>query len=92
MLPEVVPTRRPVAEELADDGKIALYDTAGATLIVLNPSAAAIWRLLDGSRSVAEVIAVLVEQFDEDVAVIQSDVAETCTKLEELGLVELRRG
>lgn len=46
-----------------DDGAL-LHNTATGEVTLLNATAAAICRLLDGRRSVAEVLAALGEEFD----------------------------
>jgi len=89
---DVVLERRPATEEIASDEKIALYDSEGSVLIVLNPSAAAIWRLLDGTRTLTAVVEELATAFAADEAVLWADVRSTCRKLTELGLVTLRGG
>ena len=47
-----------------DDGAALLYDPETGAVRILNGSAVAIWKLLDGKRSLAGVVAALREIYD----------------------------
>jgi hypothetical protein len=46
-----------------DDGAL-LYDRRSEKVAVLNPSAAAVWALLDGERTIADVVGALETEYD----------------------------
>lgn len=56
------------------DGPV-LIDPYRRTLVKLNLTAQAVWRLLDGSHSVAAIIDTLKEEFEVDPKTLQKDVA-----------------
>ena len=74
-----------------------LAQTAGDTVILLTPDSGEyftlnevggrIWELADGSRSVAEIVAVLVEEYEAPLEEIQADALEVLGELAEEGLV-----
>jgi hypothetical protein len=47
-----------------EDGAALLYDPETGAVRILNGSATAIWKLLDGKRSLADVVAALRETYD----------------------------
>lgn len=69
------------------DGSTMLLVPEGA--LVLNGSAGATLELVDGTRSVADIVEALVERFDVDPAMAKNDVADLLTRLAERRLVEL---
>ena len=74
-----------------------LAQTAGDTVILLTPDSGEyftlnevggrIWELADGSRSVAEIVTVLVEEYEAPLEEIQADALEVLGELAEEGLV-----
>ena len=58
-------------------------------LFVLNPTAAHAWQLLDGSRTLTEVVDSVLENFDVDRARAQSDVDGLVESLRTAGLVHI---
>ena len=69
---------------------VALYDEVGQLMILLNTSAAAVWELCDGTRTLDEIGRALAEAHGADradAAVIDDDVRLTVRKLADLGLV-----
>jgi hypothetical protein len=81
------PLRRAGAAAVPLDDNVALYDDVGQMLILLNPSAAAVWDCCDGSTSVEQMVSQLSEAYDADADVVGQDVRQTVRKLRELGLV-----
>jgi len=72
------------------DDNLAVYDDVGQLMILLNTSAAAVWQLCDGTRTLDEVVRALAEAHGAsaaDAEVIGEDVRLTVDKLVELGLV-----
>lgn len=56
-------------------------------LYTLNETGAFIWLSLDGSRSVAEIAALMKERYDAPAAAIEADVLETVSSLLEAKLL-----
>lgn len=67
-------------------GQLALLSPE--SLLLLNDSGAAIVRLLDGERSVAEICALLAERFASDGTRVTADVSRYLTELLERRLIE----
>ncbi len=81
------PLRRAGAAAVPLDDNVALYDDVGQMLILLNPSAAAVWDCCDGSTSVEQMVSRLTEAYPDEADVIGQDVLETVRKLRDLGLI-----
>ena len=84
------PARRDGASAVPLDDNVALYDEVGQLMILLNTSAAAVWELCDGTRTLVEIGRALAEAHGAtgaDAAVIVDDVRLTVHKLADLGLV-----
>lgn len=56
------------------DDSSALIDPYRRTLVQLNPTAQAIWQLLDGEHSVAAIIDILKNDFEIDTKILEKDV------------------
>ena len=61
-------------EEL--DGELLLFNPADARVIALNQTAALVWNLCDGSRTVEEIGSLIAAAYPEATAEIPGDVAE----------------
>ncbi|MBI2212295.1 MAG: pyrroloquinoline quinone biosynthesis peptide chaperone PqqD [Acidobacteria bacterium] len=61
-------------------------------VLVLNEFGGRILELLDGSRSLAEVVAALGSEFDSEAQTLRADVLQFVGELEEAGLVEPAEG
>ncbi len=55
------------------DGQ-ALIDPYRRTLVKLNPTAQAIWQLLDGGHSAAAIIDILKNEFEIETKILEKDV------------------
>jgi hypothetical protein len=58
------------------------------SIYALEGVAPRIWELLDGQRTVGEIVASIVGEYDVDGATAEADVLEILTQLESLGAVE----
>jgi hypothetical protein len=58
-----------------------------AAVYVLNEVGARIWELVDGQRSLANIVSVLLEEYDAQPERIESDIVEIVVQLEELGML-----
>jgi len=82
--------RRQGAAAVELDDNVALYDEVGQLLILLNPSAAAVWELCDGRTTLDEMVRELADALSAngaDAATMSEDVRLTVRKLADLGLV-----
>jgi len=85
-----LPVRRQGAAAVELDDNVALYDEVGQLLILLNPSAAAVWELCDGRTTLDEMVRELADALSAngaDAATMSEDVRLTVRKLADLGLV-----
>ena len=72
-----------------DDDCGLLFDPDAGTVKVLNRSAVEIWKLLDGRRSLGELIIALGDVFDEMGPEAESQVLQTVDSLLQVGAVAL---
>jgi PqqD family protein of HPr-rel-A system len=79
---------RPTVQALELDGDISLYDSATTQAVVLNATASAVWRLLDGTRDAAAVVAALAARYGVAAGEIRADVERTLAELAETGMLE----
>jgi Coenzyme PQQ synthesis protein D (PqqD) len=82
---------RATVQALELDGDISLYDSATTRAVVLNATASAVWRLLDGSRDTAAVVDALAAEYGIAAAAIQADVERTLAELAATGMLESRQ-
>ena len=82
-----IPSRiNALAHEVTGSGETVLFDQTGNQLLVLNETAATIWLLVDGQRSVSD----MVELVTETIAVspdVEQEVVTFLTDLESKGLI-----
>lgn len=69
------------------DGEVLLYHPRQTRAVYLNPTAAVVWGLCDGSRSVREIIRVIGECYPDAVASLADDVLVTLNQLQESGVL-----
>ena len=69
------------------DGEILLYHPQQTRAVYLNPTAAVVWGLCDGSRSVREIIRVIGESYPDAEANLTDDVLVTLNQLQESGVL-----
>jgi len=72
----------------AFDHESVLYDAVAARPVLLNVSAAAVWSMIDGVRTVAEIADVLADRFGADRGAVAADVARAVARFRELGLLQ----
>ena len=70
-----------------DDDCGLLFDPDAGTVKVLNRSAVEIWNLLDGRRSLRELLAALGDVFDEMGPEAETQVLQTVDSLMQIGAV-----
>jgi hypothetical protein len=81
-----VPVRAADIEMEVVDGEVLLYHPQHARAVYLNPTAAVIWGLCDGCRSVREIIQVVGESYP-DADSLADDVLATLNQLQESGVL-----
>ena len=71
------------------DDEILIVDLDGGELLSLDGTARAVWELIDGERSVTDIVAALGEAYDAEQAVLARDVDALLAELEKAALVAL---
>jgi hypothetical protein len=69
------------------DGEVLLYHPQQTRAVYLNPTAAVIWGLCDGSRSAREIIRLIGESYPDAVAGLPADVLATLKELHQNGVL-----
>ena len=72
-------------EEL--DGELLLYQPETRHIAYCNASAALVWRLCDGRRTVQDIVDLLAAAYPDDAARVSPDVDEILARLAAEGLV-----
>lgn len=75
-------------EEL--DGELLLYHLDQTTTVYLNNSAAIVWHLCDGTRTIADIITVLQAKFPNAADDITADVKDAVEQLQQAGALSLK--
>jgi hypothetical protein len=70
------------------DGEVVILNDEGTQVCLLNKTAARIWTLADGTRTLEEIAAEVCEQFDVSAEEALSDVHEFAAQLLDAGLAE----
>lgn len=71
------------------DGELLLYDPRSAVTLHLNGPSAVVWQLLDGQRSLADIVAVVQESYPEQADQIPEDIAAVIKDLADRNVIEL---
>jgi hypothetical protein len=72
-------------DRLGDEALV--FCPATAETIWLNDTAALVWSLCDGSRTVEQIVGVLAEAFLEPASLLADDVEEALDRLQERGAI-----
>ncbi|SEF17199.1 PqqD family protein [Jiangella alba] len=67
-------SRAHAVRELDVDGAVTLFHEPTQTALVLNETASDVWRLLDGRRTVADIVDELAQVYAADAGTIRSGV------------------
>ena len=70
-----------------DDDAALLFDPDTGAVRILNVTAVAVWKLLDGRRDLGQIIAALREQFDEMDAEAEAQVVQLLNDCHAIGAV-----
>ena len=88
MLASEKPQRKPDYQIETIDGELLLFHPAQEKVFYCNETAALIWQLCDGQKTVTEIVALLSEAFPEAASEIEEDVETTLRALHEHGAIE----
>ena len=69
------------------DDELVVYDAAQRSLHHLNATATLVWRLCDGTRSVAVIVATIAEMAAIDVELVRADVVDLIAGLRTASLL-----
>ena len=81
----LVPVEPMSVDELDDE--LCLYRADVDEVLVLNPTAADIWRLIDGTVTADDIVAILTVAYAADPVRVRSDVERTIADLQDRGFV-----
>lgn len=73
----------------AMDGEVLLYHPGLTRALRLNETAALVWRLCDGRRTVAHIAETLGELFPQQAEAVRLDVIDVVARLEVDGAIEV---
>jgi hypothetical protein len=82
------PRRREDVLEIDFDDGLIIYDRDANLVHHLNPSAALVWRMCEGTASVGELVQVIVEVLGSSRHEVKAQVTDLLRELDELGLTE----
>lgn len=88
MSPDAIPRANTEFSLEEIDDELLLYHPAKTKAVYLNETAALVWQLCDGQRSVGEIVSLLEENYPES-DTIGTDVQQTLQQLADNGAVEL---
>ena len=74
------------------EDELTLYDPRAQVVHILNPTAAAVWRLADGTLKTADVVSEVAEIYGLETDVVEEDVQEILEQFREAGLLQGRDG
>jgi PqqD family protein of HPr-rel-A system len=86
----VYPRRSSAVTESELDDELVLYDGASQQVHVLNHSAAAIWRLCDGTRTPAAIARDVARHYGVSVRLVRQDVYALLERFAQSGIVDLQ--
>ncbi|MGH2784165.1 MAG: PqqD family peptide modification chaperone, partial [Actinomycetota bacterium] len=70
------------------DGETVLVDGTTGAVHLLNPTAAVVWRCLDGTGTIDEIVADIADVFERDPGGVRDDVLEVVRRFGRQGLLE----
>jgi hypothetical protein len=74
--------------ELVGD-EVLMYNPEATRAVYLNPTAALVWGMCNGERTISDIIAVLAESYADAKHVLAEDVVTALNHLEENGVLVL---
>jgi Coenzyme PQQ synthesis protein D (PqqD) len=82
---------KPVADVATEvvAGEMLLYEPRQTRAVYLNPTAALVFGLCDGSRSVGDIMRMITECYSDDAASVSDDIFAAVEGLQESGVLVL---
>jgi hypothetical protein len=93
-----IPRKNPATSFRVIDGQAVVMHAEGAEVHILNEVGTRVWSLLDGKRTVDEIVALIEGQLRSDgeyeqlPADVAADVTEFLNDIEKRGMIELTNG
>jgi len=84
---DLVPKPTSDVEMEVVEGEVLLYHPSQTRAVYLNPTAAVIWGLSDGKRTVREIIRAIADFYPEAAMTLSDDVLMTLKELQENGVL-----
>ena len=81
------PAHHPRTASRVFSGEAVIITPADNVIRMLNPTGSRIWELADGSRTVDEIVDVLVDEYDVDFTRAQQTTRDLLSELDEKGLI-----
>jgi coenzyme PQQ biosynthesis protein PqqD len=88
-LPDAIPTPRSGFQLEHLDGETLLYRHSLKKMIYLNESAASVWKLCDGQRTVDEIVNLLLQAYPEVADSLARDIDEALDHLVREGALRM---
>ena len=85
---DLIPQRDAGCVEEVLEGEIVLYSTCSEKAFYLNESAALVWQLIDGKRSIAQMELLLMDAYPE-ASTLKDDLSEAIEMLRKHGVIHL---
>jgi hypothetical protein len=83
-----VPQRKDtLTHEVTDTDEVVVYDCNGPQLLVLNDIAAGVWLMIDGTRSIDDITAEILNHVEAERATVTRDVITFLGQLEQRKLI-----
>ena len=81
------PSHHPRTASRVFSGEAVIISPAENVIRMLNPTGSRIWELADGSRTVDEIVEILVAEYDVDAARAQQKALDLLSELDDKGLI-----
>jgi hypothetical protein len=86
-----VPVQDPHVEAEVIDNEVVLYHPRLASALYLNPTAALIWGLCDGKRSIREIQGIIENSYPDAVSTeLLNDILASLASLQKSGVISVR--
>ncbi|UCF80653.1 MAG: PqqD family protein [Acidobacteriota bacterium] len=88
MTPESVPKKGPLTASRVMDGEAVVFLPGKGQVRILNKLGTAVWELVDGERTVSEIVEEICKKYDVEHEVAERDALEFLKTLQDKELVE----
>jgi hypothetical protein len=88
---DTIPLRSPkVVSRLLDEEAVLVHPGQGKVR-VLNPVGARVWELVDGQRTLADIVRVIATEYEVDITRVELEVPAFCEDLAQRGALSFDR-